>query len=109
MNISYLFFIRNASTMMTFMVTKATIPVSICLFYLNWAPWNFHDPLLPANVFSWYTIAGLIIIIFALVVYRLSTNDQKDHNLGCMSVRMVLIEDYIDSRKLITKKTQINT
>jgi hypothetical protein len=57
MNISFLFFLRNASTMMTFMVTKATIPLSILLFYLNWPPWNFVDPLLPAEKFSPYVMS----------------------------------------------------
>lgn len=98
MNISFLFFLRNASTMMTFMVTKATIPLSILLFYLNWPPWNYVDPLLPAAKFSPYTIVGLVVIIFALVVYRLATNDQKEHNLSCFSFRMVKLEEYLDER-----------
>jgi hypothetical protein len=46
-----------------------------------------------------YTIAGLVVIIFALVIYRLATNDQKEYSLPCFSFRMVELERYLDNRE----------
>eukprot|EP01130_Rhizamoeba_saxonica_P016187 TRINITY_DN7435_c0_g1_i1.p1 TRINITY_DN7435_c0_g1~~TRINITY_DN7435_c0_g1_i1.p1 ORF type:complete len:416 (-),score=33.97 TRINITY_DN7435_c0_g1_i1:16-1263(-) len=78
-NILLLFLVKKASSLLSFMAIKAILPISVVLFY-------FKLPLLEPTKFSPYTIAGLIIILTGLVLYRITTIIKMKYNLTCCSV-----------------------
>lgn len=108
MNISFLFFVRHTTALMSFMTTKATIPLSICLFYLNWPPWEADNPIISANTFSWFTISGLVVILFALMTYRMTTMDQQTYKQSCCSVDIRPLDLYLDGLEM-QKERRVST
>jgi len=62
-NLLLLLLVKRASAVLSFMTIQAVLPVSVILFYIPW-------PLLVAEVYSTWTIVGLVIIIGALGLYQ---------------------------------------
>jgi hypothetical protein len=84
-NISILTFVKEASVVVTFLVIRALLPLSVISFYINW-------PLLQATPFSPWHIAGLVVIMTALVFYRISSYYKTKHKLNCCSLDLPCIE-----------------
>jgi len=84
-NISILTFVKEASVVVTFLVIRALLPLSVIAFYVDW-------PLLQATPFSPWHIGGLCIILSALALYRVSTYYKTKHKLNCCSLDLPCIE-----------------
>jgi len=84
-NISILTFVKEASVVVTFLVIRALLPLSVIAFYINW-------PLLKATPFSPWHIGGLVVIMAALGLYRISSYYKTKHKLYCLSVDLPCIE-----------------
>eukprot|EP01120_Amphizonella_sp_Union-15-10_P001745 TRINITY_DN11894_c0_g1_i1.p1 TRINITY_DN11894_c0_g1~~TRINITY_DN11894_c0_g1_i1.p1 ORF type:complete len:413 (-),score=20.58 TRINITY_DN11894_c0_g1_i1:17-1255(-) len=65
-NITLLVLLKSSSSLLAFLALTALLPVSVILFYFNW-------PLLGTTTIDSYAFIGLVMILVALVVYRLAS------------------------------------
>jgi drug/metabolite transporter (DMT)-like permease len=84
-NILLLMVTKEASALLSFMAIKAILPISVIMFLAKW-------PIIGSSPISEYDIIGLVIIIFALVLYRFFTVQKQDYKLDCCSVRCPILE-----------------
>jgi len=77
-NILLLLLVKQASSLLSFMALKASLPIAVVLFLL---PWPIIGPSTP-NPFE---IVSLFVIIGALVFYRVSTIWKDTYKLKCCS------------------------
>jgi len=84
-NISILTFVKEASVVITFLVMRALLPLSVICFYVNW-------PLLQATPFSPWHLAGLAVILSALGCYRIASYYKTKHKLSCCALDLPCIE-----------------
>lgn len=81
-NVAILALLKIASAVMSFMVIRAVLPLSVCMYFFAW-------PLLPnATEFNFYVIIGLLSILIAIVFFRLFSQFQVDKQLSCCSVEL---------------------
>jgi len=81
LNVTVLALVKEVSVVVTFLVLAMVLPLSVMGFYLDW-------PLLQAATFSPWHVAGLIVILSALVLYRGATYVHKRYALSCCSPRL---------------------
>eukprot|EP01124_Arcella_intermedia_P023635 TRINITY_DN3794_c0_g1_i1.p1 TRINITY_DN3794_c0_g1~~TRINITY_DN3794_c0_g1_i1.p1 ORF type:complete len:414 (-),score=41.47 TRINITY_DN3794_c0_g1_i1:64-1131(-) len=79
LNISYLYFLKEASIVIAYLVNRLILPLSVISFFIPW-------PLIGATTFSPWSIGGLVVILFGTILFRYLAYYQKQEKLGCCTL-----------------------